>query len=234
MALELNEILAIGVRGGVSDIHLKAGLPPMFRLDGALAPLRDAERMVPEQLQKIALGMMNSVQREHFDSNREVDLAYGISGLGRFRVNIFQQRGSIGIVLRVIPFGVKSMEELHLPRIVETISRKNRGLVLVTGTTGSGKSTTLASMLERINSERTCHIMTIEDPIEFLIRDNRSIVNQREIGVDTHSFSAALRSALRQDPDVVLVGERAGGNLASMAAALLANPPLLASVAVAL
>ena len=207
MALELNEILAIGVRGGVSDIHLKAGLPPMFRLDGALAPLRDAERMVPEQLQKIASSMMNSVQREHFDSNREIDLSYGVSGLGRFRVNIFQQRGSIGIVLRVIPFGVKSMEELHLPRIVETISRENRGLVLVTGTTGSGKSTTLASMLERINSERTCHIMTIEDPIEFLIRDNRSIVNQREIGVDTHSFSAALRSALRQDPDVVLVGE---------------------------
>jgi twitching motility protein PilT len=122
-------------------------------------------------------------------------------------VNIFQQRGTIGIVLRVIPFGVKSVQELNLPEVVETISREHRGLILVTGTTGSGKSTTLAAMIEQINSERTSHIMTIEDPIEFLIRDRRSIVNQREIGVDTHSFANALRGALRQDPDVILVGE---------------------------
>ena len=207
MPLELNQILEIGVRGGASDIHLKAGLPPMFRVDGALSPLRQADRMVPEQLQQVASVLMNDVQKSRFEECREVDLGYGVSGLGRFRVNVFQQRGSIGMVFRVIPFGVKSMEELHLPKIVETIARENRGLVLVTGTTGSGKSTTLAAMLESINRQRTCHIMTIEDPIEFLIRDRRSIVNQREIGVDTQGFASALRAALRQDPDVVLVGE---------------------------
>ena len=207
MPLELNQILEIGVREGASDIHLKAGLPPMFRVDGALSPLRQADRMVPDQLQQVASALMNDVQRNRFEEFREVDLGYGVSGLGRFRVNVFQQRGSIGMVFRVIPFGVKSMEELHLPKIVETIARENRGLVLVTGTTGSGKSTTLAAMLESINRQRTCHIMTIEDPIEFLIRDRRSIVNQREIGVDTHSFANALRGALRQDPDVILVGE---------------------------
>lgn len=207
MPLELNEILEIGVRGGASDIHMKSGLPPMFRVDGALAPLRQGDRMVPDQLQQMAYALMNGTQRDRFEEFREVDLGYGVSGLGRFRVNVFQQRGSIGMVFRVIPFGVKSIEELHLPKIVETIARENRGLVLVTGTTGSGKSTTLAAMLESINSQRTCHIMTIEDPIEFLIRDRRSIVNQREIGVDTHNFATALRAALRQDPDVILVGE---------------------------
>ena len=136
-----------------------------------------------------------------------MDLAHGIPGLGRFRVNVFQQRGTIGIVFRVIPFGVKTIEQLHLPKVVETIAEEHRGLILVTGTTGSGKSTTLAAMLEYINSQRTAHIMTVEDPIEFLIRDRRSIVNQREIGVDTHTFANALRAALRQDPDVILVGE---------------------------
>jgi twitching motility protein PilT len=150
---------------------------------------------------------MNPVQRTRFDETREVDLAYGIAGLGRFRVNAFQQRGTVGIVFRVIPFGVKSIEHLHLPKVIQSIAMEQRGLILVTGTTGSGKSTTLAAMIEYINANRTCHIMTIEDPIEFLIRDRRSIVNQREIGVDTHSFSTALRSALRQDPDVILVGE---------------------------
>jgi twitching motility protein PilT len=136
-----------------------------------------------------------------------VDLAYSIAGLGRFRVNTFMQRGMIGIVFRVIPFGVKNIEQLHLPKVVEKVGSESRGLVLVTGTTGSGKSTTLAAMIDYINSSRTCNIITIEDPIEFLIRDKRSIVNQREIGVDTTSFASALRSALRQDPDVILVGE---------------------------
>jgi twitching motility protein PilT len=155
----------------------------------------------------MAYGIMNPVQKARFDETREVDLAYGIPGLGRFRVNAFQQRGTVGIVFRVIPFGVKSIDHLHLPRVIQSIAMEQRGLILVTGTTGSGKSTTLAAMIEYINANRTCHIMTIEDPIEFLIRDRRSIVNQREIGVDTHSFSTALRSALRQDPDVILVGE---------------------------
>jgi twitching motility protein PilT len=146
-------------------------------------------------------------QKAHFDEKHEVDLAYSIAGLGRFRVNAFMQRGTIGIVFRVIPFGVKTIEQLELPKVVERIAMENRGLILVTGTTGSGKSTTLAAMIDYINSNRTCHIITIEDPIEFLIRDKRSMVNQREVGVDTGSFAAALRGALRQDPDVILVGE---------------------------
>jgi twitching motility protein PilT len=207
MGMELNEILKVAIKGGASDIHLKSGLPPMFRVDGALVPLKNGERIMPDELQTIAFSIMNAVQKKRFDEAREADLAYGVPGLGRFRVNAFQQRGTIGMVFRVIPFGVKTIEQLYLPKVVETISREHRGLVLVTGTTGSGKSTTLAAMIEQINSERTAHIMTIEDPIEFLIRDRRSIVNQREIGVDTQSFSNALRAALRQDPDVVLVGE---------------------------
>jgi twitching motility protein PilT len=205
--LELNEILKIALKGGASDIHLKPGLPPMFRVDGALVPLKNGERLVPEQVGKMAMAIMNPLQRQRFEESREVDLAYGIPGMGRFRVNVFQQRGSVGIVFRVIPFGVKSIESLHLPKVIESIAMENRGLILVTGTTGSGKSTSLAAMIDYINTNRTCHIMTIEDPIEFLIRDRRSLVNQREIGVDTQSFASALRAALRQDPDVILVGE---------------------------
>jgi twitching motility protein PilT len=207
MALVLDEVLKVALKGGASDIHLKAGLPPMFRVDGALVPLKNGERIMPDEMQKIAVGIMNPVQRARFEEFRECDLAYGIPGLGRFRVNVFQQRGTVGVVFRVIPFGVKSMEQLHLPKVIEKISLEQRGLVLVTGTTGSGKSTTLASMIDHINAHRTAHIMTIEDPIEFLIRDRRSVVNQREIGVDTQSFANALRAALRQDPDVILVGE---------------------------
>jgi twitching motility protein PilT len=205
--LELNEILKIALKGGASDIHIKPGLPPMFRVDGALVPLKNGERIMPEEIQTMAFGIMNPLQKQRFEESREADLAYGIPGLGRFRVNVFQQRGSVGIVFRVIPFGVKSIESLHLPKIIENIAIENRGLILVTGTTGSGKSTTLAAMIDYINTSRTCHIMTIEDPIEFLIRDRRSLVNQREIGVDTQSFASALRAALRQDPDVILVGE---------------------------
>ena len=206
-SVDLNEILKVALKGGASDIHLKSGLPPMFRLDGALVPLKNGERLNAEDVQTMSSQIMNTVQKQRFEETREVDLAYGIPGLGRFRVNCFQQRGSIGIVFRVIPFGVKTLEQLFLPKVISSIAMEHRGLVLVTGTTGSGKSTTLAAMIEHINTNRTCHIMTIEDPIEFLIRDRRSIVNQREIGVDTLSFSSALRAALRQDPDVVLVGE---------------------------
>ncbi len=155
----------------------------------------------------MAFGIMNEFQKEKFKTTNEVDLAYGVPGLGRFRVNVFQQRGTIGAVLRVIPFKVLSIKDLILPPVLEKMSLEERGLILVTGTTGSGKSTTLASMIDHINATDTNHIMTIEDPIEFLIRDKRSIVNQREVGVDTMSFSQALKSALRQDPDVILVGE---------------------------
>jgi len=205
--MELNEILTIALRGGASDIHLKAGLPPMFRVDGALVPLKDGKRLPPEEVARMAFGIMNEFQKEKFKNTNEVDLAYGVPGLGRFRVNVFQQRGTIGAVLRVIPFKVLSIKDLLLPPVLEKVAIEERGLILVTGTTGSGKSTTLAAMIDHINAVETNHIMTIEDPIEFLIRDKRSIVNQREVGVDTMSFSQALKSALRQDPDVILVGE---------------------------
>lgn len=205
--MELNEVLQIALRGGASDIHLKAGLPPMFRVDGSLVPLKDGKRLPPEEISRMALGIMNEYQREKFKQVNELDLAYGVPGLGRFRVNVFQQRGTVGVVLRVIPFKILSIEQLMLPKILEKMALGERGLILCTGTTGSGKSTTLAAMIDHINAVDTCHIMTIEDPIEFLIRDKRSIVNQREVGVDTMSFSQALKSALRQDPDVVLVGE---------------------------
>ncbi|HYR56401.1 MAG TPA: type IV pilus twitching motility protein PilT [Myxococcaceae bacterium] len=205
--MELNEILQIALRGAASDIHLKAGLPPMFRVNGSLVPLKDGQRLPPEEVGRMAFGIMNDFQKEKFKTTNEVDLAYGVPGLGRFRVNVFQQRGTIGAVLRVIPFKILTVRDLLLPTALESISLEQRGLILVTGTTGSGKSTTLAAMIDHINATETNHIMTIEDPIEFLIRDKRSIVNQREVGVDTMSFSQALKSALRQDPDVILVGE---------------------------
>ncbi len=205
--IELNEILQVAMKAGASDIHIKAGLPPIFRIDGQLYPYKEAPRLSPDVVNKMAFGIMTKAQQEKFKEAGEIDLAYGVPGLGRFRVNIFQQRGTIGIVLRVIPFGVKTIEELNLPPIVGKLALEPRGLILVTGTTGSGKSTTLAAMIDLINSTRTCHIVTIEDPIEFLHRDKRSIINQREVGFDTKSFAVALRAALRQDPDVILVGE---------------------------
>ncbi len=205
--MELNDILAVAIQGGASDIHLKAGLPPMFRINGSLIPVKDGKRIAPEEIQRMAVAIMNNYQRERFKQFNELDLAYGVPGLGRFRVNVFQQRGTVGIVLRVIPFKVQTLDELGLPPVLKTIALEERGLVLVTGTTGSGKSTTLAAMIDHINTNRTVHVMTVEDPIEFLIRDKRSVVNQREVGVDTMSFSSALKSALRQDPDVILVGE---------------------------
>jgi twitching motility protein PilT len=205
--MELNEILQIALRASASDIHLKAGLPPMFRIDGSLMPLKEARRLPPEEVARMASGIMNEFQKERFKQTNEVDLAYGVPGLGRFRVNVFQQRGTVGCVLRVIPFKILSIDQLMLPKVIEKLAGEQRGLILVTGTTGSGKSTTLAAMIDHINAAETCHIMTIEDPIEFLVRDKRSIVNQREVGVDTMSFGQALKSALRQDPDVILVGE---------------------------
>ena len=205
--MELNDILQIALRGGASDIHLKAGLPPMFRVDGALVPLKEGKRLTPDDVARMTLGMLNDYQRDRFKQMSEVDLGYGVPGLGRFRVNVFQQRGSIGAVLRVIPHKILSIRELNLPPVLEKMALEERGLILVTGTTGSGKSTTLAAMIDHINTQETNHIMTIEDPIEFLIRDKRSVINQREVGVDTTSFGQAIKSALRQDPDVILVGE---------------------------
>ncbi|AJF05762.1 type IV pilus twitching motility protein PilT [Geoalkalibacter subterraneus] len=205
--MDLNEVLKLGLRARASDIHIKAGLPPVYRIDGALKPLPNAPRMISEQIAKMADGVMNASQKAHFEEVHEVDLAYGVPGLGRFRVNVFRQRGSVSMVFRVIPFKVQNLDELQLPGVLKKIGEEQRGLVLVTGATGSGKSTTLAAMIDYINSSRTSHIVTIEDPIEYLHRDKRSIVNQREVGFDTEGFDVALKSALRQDPDVILVGE---------------------------
>lgn len=204
---DLHEILKLAVKGDASDIHLKAGLPPLFRVDGALLPLRDADRIKPAHTRQMAGEIMNDRQRREFKELKDLDLSYGIPGVGRFRVNVFQQRGDIGLVFRVIPYKVKPLAELNLPATVKSLAEERRGLILVTGATGSGKSTTLAGMIDHINRSRTAHIITIEDPIEYLIRDKRSVVNQREIGDDAKNFKRALRAALRQDPDVIMLGE---------------------------
>ncbi len=205
--MDLNEILSIGLKSGASDIHLKAGLPPIYRIDGTLRPLPKAPRITPEQTEQITAEIMNDMQRERFETAYEVDLAYGVPGLGRFRVNAFTQRGSISLVFRAIPFDIKSLDDLLLPPVIKKMAMAQRGLILVTGATGSGKSTSLAALIDYINTNRKSHIVTIEDPIEFLHRDKKSIINQREVGSDTKGFEPALKSALRQDPDVILVGE---------------------------
>ncbi|MDB5038734.1 MAG: twitching motility protein [Bacteriovoracaceae bacterium] len=205
--MELNDILKVALKTTASDIHLKVGLVPTFRIDGELVPLNNAPRLTPEELTKMANNIMSPQQRLKFQDFNELDLAYGVPGLGRFRVNIFQQRGTVGMVLRVIPFTIRSLKELCLPPIISKIAMAERGLILVTGATGSGKSTTLAAMVDYINDNRACHVVTIEEPIEYLIRDKKSIINQREVGMDTMGFHLALRAALRQDPDVILVGE---------------------------
>lgn len=205
--MTLDEILQAATESFASDLHLKVGNNPAIRLDGELKPLTQFPRLTNENLRAMADGIMTERQRQKFLDRGELDLAYAVGNLGRFRVNVFQERGVVGMVLRVIPATLRGIDELHLPPVVHKFCEERRGLVLVTGTTGSGKSTTLAAIIDAINSTRAGHIITIEDPIEFYHRDKRGFVNQREVGVDTPSFEAALRSALRQDPDVLLVGE---------------------------
>ncbi len=205
--MHLDDLLATAVQYGASDLHLKVGSYPMMRINGALTVCSEEKRLDKEDTEAMADTLFTPEQREKFLRAQEVDLAYSVPGLGRFRCNVFQQRGTVGLVLRVIPTRIKNIDELGLPPVLKKIAQEERGLVLVTGTTGSGKSTTLAAMIDYINATRNCHIMTVEDPIEYLHRDHHSIVNQREVNVDTSSFSFALRSALRQDPDVILVGE---------------------------
>lgn len=205
--MHVNDLLKLAVEKGASDLHLKVGSYPMARIHGHLSAISEEKQLNHEDLVEMAASIMSTAQRQKFKDSQEVDLAYSVPGLGRFRCNVFQQRGTIGCVLRVIPVNVKSLDELGLPPVLKKIAEEERGLVLVTGTTGSGKSTTLAGMIDYINKTRTSHVITIEDPIEYLHRDNQCIINQREIGVDTRSFAYALRSALRQDPDVILVGE---------------------------
>ncbi len=205
--MNINDLLKIAVERKASDLHLKVGSHPIIRIDGDLHPLPELKRLMQEDTIAMAFSIMNARQKQRFKEEFELDIAYAVPGLGRFRCNIFQQRGAVGLVLRVIPARILTFKELTLPPVLQTICEERRGLVLCTGTTGSGKSTTLAAMIDYINSSRTEHIVTIEDPIEFLHRDKKSIVNQREIDVDTHTFSGALRVGLRQDPDVILVGE---------------------------
>jgi twitching motility protein PilT len=207
MAIDLDGALVELLQRGGSDLHLTAGLPPMMRLHGELQRMEGYPLITPTELRKAIYSILTQKQREHFENHLELDLSYQVPGRARYRVNVFQQRDSIGAVMRIIPFEIKSIDELGVPPQVTNFAYMPRGFVLVTGPTGSGKSTTLASLIDVINRERAVHIMTVEDPIEFLHTHKKSVVNQRELGTDTLSFSNALKHVLRQDPDVILVGE---------------------------
>lgn len=201
----IEQLLQRAIDKDASDVHIKSGGPPYFRVDGELVPRK---RDISEaEVQSIIDELLNAKQKDHLEENGEVDLAYSHPRLGRFRVNIFNQRGTKSMVMRRIKSVIPGFEELHLPPAIERLTRLQRGLVLITGTTGSGKSTSLASIIDYINERRKCHIVTIEDPIEYTHRDKLGVVNQREISIDTTSFSSALRAVMRQDPDVILVGE---------------------------
>jgi len=207
MSRDIDILLKKAVELKASDMHIKAGSPPILRVDGALIVMQDEPKMSVEDTRDIVGHVMKETQMEQFIKNREFDMAYSVSGLGRFRCNAYHQRGTIGIVFRIIPPEILELEQLMMPAVIKKISLEPRGLIMVTGTTGSGKTTTLASMIDYINYNRAVNIITIEDPIEFLHRDKKSIVSQREIGMDATTFAKALRAALRQDPDVILVGE---------------------------
>lgn len=205
--IDLNQVLRAMLSVGGSDLHLTVGAPPMTRIDGALVPLENFPIQKPDSLQRVLYAVMSQKQREAFEAELELDFAYALVGESRFRVNIYQQRDSMGAAFRVIPYEIIPLEQLGIPPVVGNFAGLPRGLVLVTGPTGSGKSTTLASIIDLANRNRSDHIMTVEDPIEFLHRHKKSLVNQREVGADTHSFNAALKHVLRQDPDIILVGE---------------------------
>ncbi len=202
----LNQLLKDMVAQGGSDLHLTTNSPPQVRVDGVLRPL-NLPPLTPSETKQLAYSILTDNQKHRLEENLEIDLSFGLKGLARFRANIFHQRGAIGAVFRQIPFEIRGFRDLGLPPVIERMCEKPRGLILVTGPTGSGKSTTLAAMLDKVNRERHEHIVTVEDPVEYLHSHKNCIVNQREIHADTHSFANALRSALRQDPDVVLIGE---------------------------
>lgn len=204
--MEIDELLGMVPKNRASDLHITAGLPPMLRVDGRLVPTPH-NKLSPPETQRLIYSMLTDRQKQKFEENFELDLSYGVAGIGRFRVNVFWQRGSVGAAMRAISANIPSLQQLNLPPVLQEMTHLPRGLVLVTGPTGSGKSTTQASMLDLVNSERAVHIITIEDPIEYLHNHKLSMVNQRELGLDTHSFANSLRSVLREDPDVILVGE---------------------------
>ena len=202
----LHQLLKAMVEKGASDLHLTTGSPPQLRVDGHLTPLR-MDPLSPQDTKQACYSILTDAQKHRFEANNELDLSFGVKGLARFRANIFVQRGAVAGAFRTIPYKILTFEELGLPPVIERLAQKPRGLILVTGPTGSGKSTTLASIIDKINTENNHHIITIEDPIEYLHPHKNCVVNQREVGADTQSFKAALRYILRQDPDVVLVGE---------------------------
>ena len=202
----LRQLLEDMVQRKASDLHLCVGVPPEFRVDGAMVP-SEYEVLTPELTAQLAYSVLSDEQRKRFETTKELDLSFGIKGLSRFRTNVFLQRGVISMAIRQIPFEILSFEDLGLPNVVRDFTNRTKGLVLVTGPTGSGKSTTLAAMLDRINSLRPCHMITIEDPIEYIHHHKRALVSQREVGADTDTFPNALKYVLRQDPDVILVGE---------------------------
>ncbi len=204
--VKLEELLRLVVERGASDLHLTVGSPPQLRIDEKLVAT-EFDVLTPEACQKLGYSALSDAQKQKFEEERELDLALGLEGVGRFRVNLFWQKGSVGAALRLIPFRIPNFEELGLPKVVPKLASLPKGLVLITGPTGSGKSTTLASMVDSINARRHCHIITVEDPIEYVHQNKKSIVNQREVGSDTHSFANALKYILREDPDVILVGE---------------------------
>lgn len=205
--MDVAEVLEQAVKKRASDIHLTAGVPPVYRIDGQLVLERSFPQVLPSITEHIAQEIIPANQISRFYERGEVDFAYSLPGIGRFRVNVYRQRGSVALAMRLVNSRIPSLAELGMPAVVGDLARRNQGLVLVTGPTGSGKSTTLAAMVGLINSERSCHIITLEDPIEYLHQHQMSIVNQREIGTDSESFAEGLRAALRQDPDVILVGE---------------------------
>lgn len=204
--LTLKQILSYGVKNGASDVHLTVGSPPAVRIDGKIRFI-DADELTPQDTHDFAAEIMNENAMELFEEKGDADLAYGVAGLGRFRVNVLKQRGSVGIVMRHVKGKIFDFNELNLPAAMTKIAEMQRGLILVTGTTGSGKSTTLASIVDYINQRNRLHIVTLEDPIEFLHTNKKSIVTQREVNIDTHDFYSALRAAMREDPDVILIGE---------------------------
>jgi twitching motility protein PilT len=204
--VQIEDLLRTMVEKGASDLHLKAGSPPMLRIDGELVPA-GYEMLSPDVLRRMIESILTEQQKAEFVAEKELDLAYSVPGLSRFRVNVYIQRGTWAAAIRVIPARPFTIDELKLPPILKELAVKPRGLILVTGPTGSGKSTTLAAMINHVNENRRCHIVTIEDPIEFLHKDKLSVISQREVGSDTHSFAAALTRVLRQDPDVILIGE---------------------------